>query len=106
MNLDRNRVPGDVARRVNHLANAESLSVSQVQNQAALLLQRVQGQQMRIGEVGDVNVVADAGSVRRGVVLAIDADGLAPAQRNIKHQWDEVRLRLMRLAAGHAIWEI
>ena len=57
---------------------------------------------MRVGQVGDVNVVADAGAVGGGVVVAVDADGCAPAESDIENQRNQVRLRLVRFAAGDA----
>jgi hypothetical protein len=39
---------------------------------------------MRADEIGDVNVVADAGSIRRVVVRAEDGDVIAPSSRGFE----------------------
>ena len=61
---------------------------------------------MRVGQVGDVDVVADAGAVGGGVVVAVDPDRLAPAQGHVENQRNQVRLGLVRLAAGDAVWAL
>src|SRR5262249_25160750 len=57
-------------------------------------------QQMRLGQVIDVYVIADAGAVRRRVVGAEDFDGRALAHRGLNHQRDQVRLGVVVLADG------
>ena len=46
-----------------------------------------------------MDVVADAGAVRGGVVVAEDGDRLAAALRDLEHQRDEVRLGIVALTA-------
>ena len=72
-------------------------AVAEIDGDAAAL-QPVQRQQMRIGEIGYVHVVTQAGSVQRGVVVAIHVKLPAPAERRVDHQRNEVRLRPMVLA--------
>ena len=59
---------------------------------------RGQRQQVRVGEVGDVHVVADAGAVRRRVVLAVDGDRLPLSGGDLQRDRDEVRLGGVPLA--------
>ena len=59
---------------------------------------------MRVGQVGDVDVVADAGSVGSGVVVAEDAMDCAAAEGDVENQRNQVGLRLVGLAAGDAAW--
>ena len=56
---------------------------------------------MRVGQVGDVNVIANAGAVRSGVIVAEDSDGLAAAQSDVEDQRNQVGLRLVGFAAGN-----
>ena len=92
MDFDRDGVAGHAARRLDDFADAEAAAVAEVEDEAAFVLrrncQRVQGQQMGIGQVGDVDVIADAGAVGSGVVVAIDADGLAAAEGDIEDEWE------------------
>jgi hypothetical protein len=100
-------MPGHAPRRFNHLAHAESLPVAQVEVSAAALAAR---------SVSSARAPANApppGRKRgcsRGcmcrralVVVAIDADRRAPSQRHVQNQRNQVRFRLMRLAARHAV---
>src|SRR6185312_1568474 len=52
------------------------------------------------GEVADVNVVADAGAVRGGVVVAEDGDRGPLAGGGFEHQRDQVAFGLVALAAA------
>jgi len=75
-NLGRDGMAGNAARRFDDLADAEAFAVAQVEDQAALgdrgLFQGAESQKVGIGQVGDVDVVADAGSVGSRVVFAED----------------------------------
>lgn len=50
--------------------------------------QIVNGAQMSVGQIHDVQIIADTGAVRRGVILAENSDLLAPAQGNLQDQGD------------------
>ena len=80
MDFDRDGVAGDAAGRVNHLADAETLAVAQIEDQLIVLFEGFKGQQMGVGKVGDMNIVTDAGAVGSGIVLAKNADGFATAR--------------------------
>ena len=45
---------------------------------------------MRLGQIQDVDVVADAGTVRRGIVRAQNRDLGCSAGGHVHHNWDEV----------------
>ena len=52
--------------------------------------QRFQGEEMRGGEIGDMDIVAHAGAVGRVEIVAEDADALPLAQRRFDRDLDEV----------------
>ena len=52
---------------------------------------------MSLGQIEDMNVVANTGAVRGGVVGAEDLDPRAPVLRYLQHTGDEVGLRPMIL---------
>ena len=58
---------------------------------------------MRGREIGDVDVVADAGTISCRIVVAKNAHMVALAVRDLQDDGDEVCFRIMRLAdlAGH-----
>ena len=64
--LDRNRMPSHPASRLYHFPHGEATSVSQVVDQPVALFERLESQQMRLGEILDVDVVANARAVRVG----------------------------------------
>ena len=58
----------------------KAMSVAQVVNHPVSPIERLKGQQMRLGQIRYVDVVANAGAVRRWVVLAKNLDALSPAR--------------------------
>ena len=58
---------------------------------------------MGVGQIGDVNIVADAGAVGGGIVVAIDADRRATPQSYIEHERNQMGFRVVGFAAGDAI---
>ena len=88
----RDRVPGDAPAAVDHLAHAEPGAVAQVDDPVASRFGVLQRQRVRVGEVAHVDVVADAGAVRGGPVVAVHQDLLAPAGRHLQHQRDQMGL--------------
>ena len=78
---DRHRVAGDLADGVHDLLHREAGAVAQVVDPVLARRRGRQGQQVGVGEVGDVDVVADAGAVGRRVVLAEDRHRLPLARR-------------------------
>ena len=53
---------------------------------------------MGVGQIGDVNVVADAGAVRGLIIVAKDGNTGPAAQGDIEDQGNQVSLRLVDLA--------
>src|SRR6516165_6720239 len=94
------RAAGDAAHGVDDLAHCEAVAVADVVDEAAALSEGVEGENMRIGEVTDVDVVADAGAVLGGVVVAKDLDASPAAEGDVEDERDEVRLGLVRLAVA------
>ena len=58
---------------------------------------------MRVGQVGDVDVVADAGAVGGGIVVAVDANGGASPERDVEDERNQVGFRVVGFAAGDAL---
>src|SRR5579859_1824957 len=98
-------VAGDPADRVDDFLDSEAGAVAQVVDQpvigGAVGFESFQGQEMGIGQVADVNVIADAGAVMCGVVVAKNLDGFAASEGNVQNQRNDVRLRLVGFAAIH-----
>ena len=89
---------GHLARRLDHLADGVALTVAQVVGPAALI-QGAQGQDVGLGQVGHVDIVAHAGAVAGGIVVAIDLDLFPLAQRHLEHQGDEMGFGMVVLAS-------
>ena len=97
VHLGRDVLTGHRAADVDDLTDRESGSVAEVEDVVLARLTRVQRQQVGVGQVGDVDVVAYAGPVRRGVVIPEDLDRPRdPAgrgrQRHLQYVRDQVRL--------------
>ena len=67
-----NRVAGHLACGRDDLTNRVARAVAQIEPQA-LLIQGGEGQEVGLGQIGDVDVIADTGAVGRLVVAAEDA---------------------------------
>jgi hypothetical protein len=61
--------------------------------------ERVESEDVGVGEVGYVDVVADAGAVGGGVVVAEDEDLFAASEGDIEDEGDDVGLGLVGFAA-------
>lgn len=74
-------------------------AVAQVAAARAELVNRLQRQQVRLGEFCHMDVVAHTCAVAGGVVVAEDGDMWAMSERHLQHQRDQVRLRVVVFAA-------
>ena len=79
MDFGRNWMAGDAAGRLDDLADAETPAVPKVEDEPIMRLECIEGEKVRVGKVGDVDVVANTGAVRCGVVVTVNSDGLAAA---------------------------
>src|SRR5438874_694005 len=73
-------VASHVARNRDHLFVTEALPIAQIVGPAALV-QRSQRQDVRLRQIDDVDIVAHTGTIRRGIVIAEEREGVALAQR-------------------------
>src|SRR5699024_6627939 len=62
---------GDSANRLDHLANAVSTTGTEVVHPVGTRGDAFQGAQVRIGQIGDVQIIAYGGAVRGGVIGAV-----------------------------------
>ena len=75
----------DPVDRVEHFEHGKAAAVAAVHDVASLRVgdQQVEHVDMGGGEVADMDIVADAGAVGRGVIGAVDGDRLALADRRL-----------------------
>ena len=78
--------------------DAVAAADAEVVGPAAARLDRLQGEEVGLRQVVDVDVVADARPVGRRVVGAEHLDGRAAAQRGLEDERDQVRLGVVVLA--------
>src|ERR1019366_6511369 len=95
----RNRLARHLLARPDDLADRVTVAVAQV---VEAVPARRQAEDVRLGQVEDVDVIADAGAVGRGVVGAVDFAMRLPAQGDLQHVRDEMRLDAMVLAEPDA----
>ena len=97
-NLGGNRVSGDRSGHVHHLFDGEADAVAQIKDVVLPALhQVVQRQNVRLGQVVDMDVVAHTGAVLGGIVVAEDADRLPLLQRHLQDNRNQVGLGVVRL---------
>ena len=89
---------------IDHLQHRKAMTVAAIGGQrrpaAAQMAQRIG---MCAGKIADVNIVANAGAVRRRIVGAEDVEFGAQAERCFDRDLDQMRRRLGRLT-GAAEW--
>ena len=83
-----------------HFADAVAAADADVVRQAGSRPDLLQREDVRGGQVIDVDVVADAGAVGRRVVGAEDLDVRALAERGLEDERDQVRFGVVVLADG------
>src|SRR6201985_3851866 len=101
--LDRDGVAGALAGRVDYLLDAVAVAVAEVVDLVRARLDGVKGEQVRVRQVRDVDVVADAGAVRGRVVVAVHHELVALAAGDLEHDRDQVGLRGVPLAQAAAL---
>src|SRR5438876_1965117 len=79
----------DFLAHLNHFADGITRAVSQV---VETLSSVRQGEDVRLGEVNDVNVVANASAIRRGVIGAEDVALRRLAEDGLEHVGNQMRL--------------
>ena len=100
--LDGDVDAGDLAAHLDHLADREAGPVAQVVDAVLAGTGGPQRAQVRVGQVGDVDVVPDAGPVRGRVVVAEDLHRPALGRAG-QHVRDEMGLRVVPLAQPPAV---
>ena len=94
-------VASDAADGIDNFANSEAGAVAEVVDEALfggfVGFEGLEGEQMGVCQVGDVDVIADAGAVVGGVVVAEDFDGVATAEGHVEDERDQVGFGLVGL---------
>lgn len=92
-------LPDDLFRRRDDLLNREADAVAEVEHVILAAVHQIfRGEDVRGSKVGDVDVVAHARAVARGIIVAEDVHVVALAVRDLQHDRNQVRFRIMRLA--------
>ena len=74
------------------------MPVSKIVNHLRTLLQGGERENMRVSKVHNVDVVANAGSIRRRIISSVYRDEGPSALGNGQYQWNQVRLRIVGFA--------
>src|ERR1700719_4292732 len=91
-------MPSYAASGFEHFANAKAATGPEIVDELVALAQRVEHKDMRAGEIVHVNVVADAGAIRGGIVGAKDRDVFTLPECDLQREGNQVRLRHMVFA--------
>jgi len=54
-------------------------------------------QDMSLGQVRDVDIIANGGTIRSGVIVSVDLDFEQFTQRGLDYMWDQVWFRILLL---------
>jgi len=95
----RDLAAGDTLRRSDNLQDREATAVADVEGFAGNAVDLLKSADVRIGDIEHVDVVADAGSVWRGIVSAEDIDMGQTTASGIENTGNEMSFHPMMLAA-------
>src|SRR2546421_8291272 len=90
---------GDTLRRRDNFQDREATAVADVEGFAGNAVDLLKSTDVRIGDIEHVDVIADAGSVRRGIVSAEDVDMRQTTAGGIENPGNEMSFHAMMLAA-------
>src|SRR6266850_2063852 len=95
----RDLAAGDALGHIDNFQDRESTTVADVEGFAGNAVDLLKRANVGIGDIEHVDVVADAGAVRCGVVRAEDIDMRQPTAGGIENPGNEMSLHAMMLAA-------
>src|SRR6267143_2177803 len=95
----RDLAAGDALGGIDNFQDRESTTVADVEGFAGNAVDLLKRANVGIGDIEHVDVVADAGAVRCGVVRAEDIDMRQPTAGGIENPGNEMSLHAMMLAA-------
>src|SRR5439155_21179283 len=90
---------GDLLAQLDDFADRRTFAVAQIEKAVPA---RAHGENVRAGQINDVNVIADTRAVGRRVIRAKELAMRRLAERNPEHVGDQVRLDAMMLAEPFA----
>src|ERR1700687_1296799 len=91
-------MPGDAAYSFDLVANAIAPPGAEIVDELVALAQSLEHQNMGAGQITHVNVIADTGAIRGGIVGAEDGDVFTLSERDLQRERNQVRLRHMVLS--------
>jgi len=99
--LHRHLQSRDVFNGLYHFSDRMRLPGAQVVEEVGSGLREFrEGRDVSAGQIVDMNVVPEAGAIRRRIVFSKNRHGLPASGRGVNHQRDEVGFRIVILADG------
>src|SRR5216684_1567326 len=95
----RDLAAGDALGGIDNFQDRESTAVADVEGFAGNAVDLLKRADVGIGDIEHVDVIANAGSVRRGVIRAEDVDMRQATGSGIENPWNDVSFHAMMLAA-------
>src|SRR6266403_3076859 len=95
----RDLAAGDTLRRGDNFQDREATAVADIEGLAGNAVDLLKSADVGIGNIEHVDVIADAGSVRRGIVRAEDIDMGQSTAGGIENPGNEMSFHAMMLAA-------
>src|SRR5260370_37303187 len=95
----RNLAAGDALGRIDAFQDREAATVADVESFAGNAVDLLERADVRIGDIEYVDVIADAGSVRCGIVRAEDIDMGQSTASGVENPRNEMSFDAMMLAA-------
>ena len=95
---DLDRAPGHALRGIDDFLHAETVSITQIEHiRLTTPLKVGERQEMRLAKIPDMDIIADAGSIRGVVVASKDLDCPASSGRRLQNERDQMGFRRVPL---------
>src|SRR3990170_2620162 len=96
--LGGDRVTGDAPRGFDDFADGVPRTIAEVVDLPRAVVESLQGQQVCADEVGDVDIVTNAGAVRSRIVVSEDVGRTLLTESDLEDARNEVTFRVVSLA--------
>ena len=79
----------DTLQGIDHFLDGKAAPDAQVKELILTRCEMIEGEEMRSGEIFDMNIIADASAVRSVVIVSKNRERIAPPESGFDRQWND-----------------
>src|SRR5207249_1110038 len=91
---------GNTLGGLDNVAHGVSVSAASKIINGTSLAQYLKDLNMGLGDIHNVDIVANTCSIRSGIIIAVQLDDITLPSSSLQHEWNQVRFRLVQFAAA------